>query len=89
MLRMPIKTNITSISPKGQVTIPKKIRDYLKVKPKDKIEFEIEKGIVRLKPAKSLELNFGKVKPKEKPEDFKKIRKFFEKKVGEETDKEV
>ncbi len=86
---MPIKTNITSISPKGQVTIPKKIRDYLKVKPKDKIEFEIEKGIVRLKPVKSLELNFGKVKPKEKPEDFKKIRKFFEKKVGEETDKEV
>ncbi|MCK4418200.1 AbrB/MazE/SpoVT family DNA-binding domain-containing protein [Candidatus Aerophobetes bacterium] len=86
---MPIKTNITSISPKGQVTIPKKIRDYLKVKPKDKIEFEIEKGIVRLKPVKSLELNFGKVKPKEKPEDFKKIRKFFEKKVGEETGKEV
>lgn len=89
MFRMPIKTNITSISPKGQVTIPKKIRDYLKVKPKDKIEFEIEKGIVRLKPVKSLELNFGKVKPKEKPEDFKKIRKFFEKKVGEETGKEV
>ena len=86
---MPIKTNITSISPKGQVTIPKKIRDYLKVKPKDKIEFEIEKGVVRLKPVKSLDLNFGKVKPKEKPENFKKIRKFFEKKVGEETDKEV
>ena len=89
MFRMPMKTNITSISPKGQVTIPKKIRDYLKVKPKDKIEFEIEKGVVRLKPVKSLELNFGKVKPKEKPEDFKKIRKFFEKKVGEETGKEV
>jgi len=86
---MPIKTNITSINPRGQVTIPKKIRDYLRVKPKDKIGFEIEKGIVKLRPVKSLAVNFGKVKPKEKPENFKKIRKFFEKKIGEEVNKEV
>ena len=86
---MSIRTNITSINPRGQVTIPKKIRDYLRVKPKDKIEFEIEKGIVRLKPVKSLDLNFGRIKPKEKPENFKKIRKFFEKKTGEEVSKEV
>jgi len=49
---------ITKISSKGQITIPKEIREYLEAKPGDKIEFEIKDGdvIIRLsqKPSDSM-----------------------------------
>lgn len=82
-------TAMSTVTKKGQATIPKKIREYLGIKPKDKVEFEIEEGKVRIKPASNLESNFGKVKPRKRPEDFRKTRKFFEKKVGEKAVKEA
>lgn len=79
----------TSLTRKGQVTIPKRLREYLRVQPKDQIEFKIEQGRVVIKPTTSLKVNFGKVKSIKRPENFKEIRKDFEKKVGEEIGKEV
>lgn len=81
-------TTMSTLTKKGQATIPKRIREYLRLKPKDKVEFEIKQGEVRIKPASDLESNFGRVKPKRRPEDFKAQREFFQKKVGEETAKE-
>lgn len=78
----------TSITQKGQVTIPKKIREYLGLKIKNHVEFEIEKGQVIIKPATSLEANFGKIKPKMKPENFAKARKSFERGVAKEVSRE-
>lgn len=78
----------TSITKKGQVTIPKNIREFLGVKAKSQVEFKIEKGKVTIQPATSLEANFGKVRPQKKPEDFSKIRKSFEKTVAEEAARE-
>jgi antitoxin PrlF len=44
-------TNLTS---KGQVTVPKKIRDYLGLKPGKPVTFErLKTGEIALKPAKS------------------------------------
>lgn len=43
--------NVTSLTSKGQVTIPKAIRDELGLRPFDKIRFEIEDGEVKLKKA--------------------------------------
>jgi AbrB family looped-hinge helix DNA binding protein len=43
--------SITSLTTKGQVTIPKAIRDELGLRPFDKIRFEIENGEVKLKKA--------------------------------------
>jgi AbrB family looped-hinge helix DNA binding protein len=37
---------ITTITSKGQVTIPKAVRDALGLKPRDKIEFWVENGEV-------------------------------------------
>jgi len=34
---------ISTVSKKGQITIPQKIRDHLKLQPGDKIEFEIRR----------------------------------------------
>ncbi len=57
---------ISTVTSKGQVTIPKEIRLFLKIKPSDKVDFEIENGRVILKPIKTL-LNFrGSVSAKGK-----------------------
>jgi len=84
-----IKTNKTRITQKGQVTIPKHIREYLGLKTKNEVEFKVEKGRVIIEPAPSLEANFGKVKPKRKPENFAKARKAFEKEVAKEVTEEA
>ena len=42
---------VTTLTSKGQVTIPKEIRDELGLKPSDKVEFFIENGHARLRKA--------------------------------------
>jgi AbrB family looped-hinge helix DNA binding protein len=43
----------SSVSPKGQVTIPAEIRQLLGLRPKDRIVFEVEDGVVRIARAES------------------------------------
>ena len=53
---------ITTLTSKGQVTIPKAIRDELGLKPSDKIEFFIENGHAKLRRAyPSLEDVVGRI----------------------------
>ena len=40
---------VSRISTKGQITIPKKIRETIGVKPGDLVAYEIDKGVVTLK----------------------------------------
>ena len=42
----------TTLTSKGQVTIPKEVRDSLGLKPFDKIEFRIENGTATLRKAR-------------------------------------
>jgi len=42
---------VSKISQKGQVTIPKKIREALRAKPGDMIEYEVQGNIVVLRRA--------------------------------------
>ena len=42
---------ITTITSKGQVTIPKAVRDALGLKPGDKIEFWVDDGRVKFRKA--------------------------------------
>ena len=39
---------ISSVSPKGQVTVPVQIRRLLGIKPKDKVTFRVEGGKVEI-----------------------------------------
>ncbi len=48
-----MKEFLSSVSPKGQITIPLEIRQQLGIKPKDKVAFIVEDGEVRIAPAKS------------------------------------
>jgi len=46
-------TYIGSVSPKGQITIPKTLRRLLGVKPKGKIAFKVEHRMVKIVPVGS------------------------------------
>jgi len=70
--------------------LPKQVREFLGVKPGEEITFVIEDDTVKIMAVKSkLEENFGKVKPVQKPEDFKQIREFVEKEIADEAMKEI
>jgi AbrB family looped-hinge helix DNA binding protein len=45
-------TQVTSLTRKGQVTIPKHVRDQLGLRPFDKIEMRVENGEARLRKAR-------------------------------------
>ena len=63
------------VTSKGQTTIPKEIRELLKLKPKDRLFYLVQEGKVVLKPLHGdiLELR-GSVPAKERPENFDAIR---------------
>ncbi len=71
-----MKNIMTTLTKKGQVTIPAEIRSYLGIKAKDKVTFSVDNDGVRLSPAEyTLEKVYGMVAPLNKPENFKKYRK--------------
>lgn len=63
------------ITRKGQVTIPKAIRDHLGVKEGEKVSFVMraEEVVLKVIKGKILDLR-GSVQPSAHPEDFEKIR---------------
>lgn len=66
---------ITTITSKGQVTIPVKMRKKIGIKTPDKIQVILDRDEVRLRPfPKTLDEIYGAVKPSLRPENFKKIR---------------
>jgi AbrB family looped-hinge helix DNA binding protein len=69
----------TTMTQKGQITIPKQLRGLLNIYPRTKIRIEVKKqGLLRLKPAEQLSDLAGSVKVK-KPIDPVKIRAYMEK----------
>jgi AbrB family looped-hinge helix DNA binding protein len=76
----------TSVSQKGQVTIPREIRSRLGIKPGDRVRFELEGDRAFISPAPSKLLKwYGVVEPRQRPEDFRKLREEFEQGVAEES----
>jgi antitoxin PrlF len=76
----------TTVTEKGQVTIPIEIRRLMGLHPHDKVHFEVEEGVVKIRRASSKLLQwFGSVTPRNKPEDFRTLREEFEKAVAEEV----
>lgn len=79
----------TTITQKGQVTIPAEIRSRLGLKPHDKVRFELQGETLTLRPVPSKVLRwYGSVTPKEKPEDHRKLREEFEEGVASEVSSE-
>ena len=71
------------ITRKGQVTIPKAIRDHLKAREGEKVMFVLRGNDVVLKVLRGsiLELR-GSVKPMTHPEDFDAVRRSVKRRVS-------
>ena len=79
-----------TLTEKGQVTIPLEIRRLIGLQPRDKVRFEVEGDVVKIRRASSrLLAGYGAVPPLKKPEDFQKLREEFEKGVAEEVSSEA
>ena len=50
--------NLSKVSAKGQVTIPKQVREMLGVKPGDWIRYESENGIVSMRRVEPFDAEF-------------------------------
>lgn len=68
--------SFSTITRKGQVTIPKPLRDRLGLHLGDRISFHLRGEEIILKPVQHTILDLeGSVQPKRSPEDFGDIRK--------------
>lgn len=66
----------STLTRKGQVTIPKPLRDRLGLHLGDRISFQLRGEEIVLKPVHRTILDLqGSVKPKNRPEDFGSIRR--------------
>ncbi len=74
---------VSIVTTKGQTTIPKVIRAFLKLEAKDKILYQVENDKVIMRPLKGDILDLrGSVKTEEKPVDFEKTRKVTRKRIA-------
>ena len=71
------------ITRKGQVTIPKEIRDHLSAKEGEKVAFFLRGNDVVMKLVRGNILSLrGSVKPKQRPEDMAAVRRSVKKSVS-------
>jgi AbrB family looped-hinge helix DNA binding protein len=76
----------TTITKKGQVTIPKQIRDALGLKERDKMIFTLKGEGIFLRPLHGNILDLrGTVPPKVRPEEFEKVRREVKGELGKKT----
>ena len=77
------KMPVSVLTSKWQTTIPKDVRNFLGLKPSDKIFYIIEDERVIIGPLRGNILDLrGSVPAKEKPIDFKKLRDTTRKRVA-------
>jgi AbrB family looped-hinge helix DNA binding protein len=74
---------MAKITSKGQLTIPKQIREALGVKPGDRILFSIEEGKTFIYPVRGTLLDLrGSLKPTKTPEDLQNVGEEVKKRVA-------
>ena len=82
----------TTVTSKGQVTIPGAIRRALNIMPRDRIAFDLVDGVVLLRPMKSAVLaSYGAVKPLKatgKTIDYRGLRREIEEEIADEAARE-
>lgn len=81
----------STITEKGQTTIPRDVREYLHLKPQDRIVYVPDRDRIYLRLVRGSILDLGgTIKNKtKKPQDFHKIREYVKKKIARESVKEL
>lgn len=68
------RPHFSSVSPKGQITLPAEIRRELGIEPKDRVAIMLVGGTVQVVPAaQRLRRHFGSVQPLSPPRDWKEV----------------
>jgi antitoxin PrlF len=81
---------VTTITQRGQVTIPAEVRRILGAGPRDKIAFRVEGNVVQLAPVEfTLDQVFGSVTPIQRPEDFEELSRIAKEEKAERTYREM
>ncbi len=76
---------ISTLTSKGQMTIPKEVRKALNLRPSEKVIIVVEGNRAILQPLKGNLLDIGgsvKITDREKPIEFKKVREEVKKRVA-------
>jgi AbrB family looped-hinge helix DNA binding protein len=80
----------TKLTQKGQVTIPRALRDEAGLKPRDIVTVEVEGDTVKIRLARSrVAAGYARVKSRRGQVDAKTLRDEFERGVAEEVMKET
>lgn len=74
-----VRAKVTS---KGQVTIPKAIREALELEEGSEIEFHVTDEGISVQRARSFLDLYGSVTPRNRPEDWKRVREETMRAVG-------
>ncbi len=85
---MAYRSSETTVTEKGQVTIPVDVRKALGIKPRDRVrvEYDPEQDVAVIRPLPSVVAAlYGIVEPRQRPEDFRALREEFERGVAEEV----
>ena len=74
----------TTVTQKGQVTVPIEIRRRLGLKARDKVVFEMDGEVVRMRavPKTDFRRGYRAVPPRQTPEDFVAIRERMEREIA-------
>jgi antitoxin PrlF len=81
---------VTTITQRGQVTIPAEVRRLLGAKPRDKIAFRVEDSTVWLMPVEfTLEQVLGSVTPLRQPEDLDELSRIAKEEKVQRTLREL
>jgi AbrB family looped-hinge helix DNA binding protein len=68
------RPHFSSVSPKGQITLPAEIRRKLGIAPKDQVAITLVNGTVQVMPAaERLRRHFGTVPPLRPARDWKEV----------------
>jgi AbrB family looped-hinge helix DNA binding protein len=81
-----MKEIVTTMTQRGQVTVPAEVRRMLGLKPREKVAFAIDDGEVRLRPARyTLDTVYGSVPPLRKRLSDKEISRIAREEHARET----
>lgn len=65
----------STMTQKGQITIPAEIRSELGLKPHDRLRLDLKDGVITVVPTTSrIRRHFGTVTPRNRPENWSAIR---------------
>ncbi|GJQ58027.1 MAG: hypothetical protein SCALA701_08280 [Candidatus Scalindua sp.] len=81
---------VSTLTSKGQMTIPKEVRNALNLKPSEKVIIVVEGDHAIIKPLRGNILDIGgsiRIPDKEKPVDFYKLREEVKKRIAKKVAK--